>query len=277
MRTEIQKTFKWGFLLSEQELRRLLQTCHDHASKTQDDAVTKVSVKLRDGAVIESPSIEDVLALENSGSRSVEKLSITVTENVTQPQWKLGVEFQDGLRNRKNWDSVSINVLGSSRDWAFVAGADLEERVKKTRSVAWGYLFSSRLVLLGVAYLGMILSTVTLAKFDRSSAIADELERLYATKVVTDPIQALITIERLKSAATFEHMFLPLFASVMAPLVVFGSLAFLLPRAFPSYNFYWGDYIAQLDRRRNIVKVFWTVVVLGIIVSVVANLLTKLF
>ncbi len=33
MKTQVTKKFTWGFVLSEQELRRLGQTCQEHISK----------------------------------------------------------------------------------------------------------------------------------------------------------------------------------------------------------------------------------------------------
>jgi hypothetical protein len=103
------------------------------------------------------------------------------------------------------------------------------------------------------------------------------LEQAYRSGQITDPIQALIFVEKLQEKPIFNF-----WGGVLAALVSFGAAptAFwgtgkLLKWMLPSYNFYWGDYVAEFDKRKNILWVFWTVIVLGIIVSVISGVILK--
>jgi hypothetical protein len=61
------------------------------------------------------------------------------------------------------------------------------------------------------------------------------------------------------------------------PYLVFAVAFYLIPRLTFSYVFYWGDAIARYDKRRSVAKIFWTVVVLGIFVSVIGGLILRVF
>jgi hypothetical protein len=77
MQTEIKRRHKWGFILTEQDLRRIIQTCREHGEKLCTGSVQqKFSAKLRDGAVTESANIDDIVGLENIGKRRIEKLHL---------------------------------------------------------------------------------------------------------------------------------------------------------------------------------------------------------
>ena len=74
MKTEIRRTYKWGFALTEQDVRRIAQTCREHGEKLAAAPIFQTfMVRLGDGSVIETRDIDQVLALENTGKRRVEK------------------------------------------------------------------------------------------------------------------------------------------------------------------------------------------------------------
>jgi hypothetical protein len=102
------------------------------------------------------------------------------------------------------------------------------------------------------------------------------LETAYKNGVIKDPIEALIFLEKARAANHFGLKFVGVMILVFAvPFAVASGVSFVLPRLYPSYNFYWGDYIARYDKRRSNLRILWTVVVLGILVSLVAGLLLR--
>jgi hypothetical protein len=142
MRTEIAHHSKSGFLLSEQELRRLAQSCQEHAPRVGVNDALKIRAKLKDGTLVDSPYIDDILALENGGRRAITRLSLTCDDNHEDPKSYIKIEFENGLTNPASWDAASVSVVGESRDAAFIAAAELDDRVKKTQVRAWPYIVS---------------------------------------------------------------------------------------------------------------------------------------
>lgn len=82
MKTEVVKTYKHGFLLSEIELRRLIQTCNDHLEKIvkPKEFFAKFSTTLKDGSILETENIEDIFQLENTGNKCIKGIKLVFTE-----------------------------------------------------------------------------------------------------------------------------------------------------------------------------------------------------
>jgi hypothetical protein len=101
------------------------------------------------------------------------------------------------------------------------------------------------------------------------------LQTLYETGVLTDPVKAMIELERMRNEKTPGGFLRMMGVSLGIPLVLLVLAPVILPWIRPSYNFYWGDYVAIFDKRRQRRNVIWTVLVLGLIVSIVAGIVTK--
>jgi hypothetical protein len=70
MPTRVKKPSSWGFALDEQYLRRIFQSCAEHAAKTESSKVDiGVYATLDDGSIVESDGLGEILSLDNSGSR----------------------------------------------------------------------------------------------------------------------------------------------------------------------------------------------------------------
>lgn len=275
MRTEVSKSFTWGFVLSEQELRRVFQTCKEHGEKLgPNGSRCRTSAKLKDGSLVESSELDDILCLENSGSKAIQRIGIEFEEPIAEPRWSISVGFQDGSANPESWTSVDFEVAGDSRDQVFLAASDLEERVKKTRILSWPYLTSKRWFLsVAPMLVAMFLLVITMTFiFAPAKQAVEDLERQYSEGKVDDAIQALIFLEKARHSDRFVIILVPL----VAPFALFGFIALLLPKVFLAYNFYWGDYIGVFDKRRAFLKVVWIVLVLGVVASVIGGLVLRL-
>jgi hypothetical protein len=277
MRTEIKRKYKWGFHLTEQELRRIVQAVTEHAEKASAGVAHALLLRatLKDGSIIESSQPDDIFSIENAGAKRIEKIEVSETPKSPETSWRIAVTYQDGAANSKSWDSIDFQIAGESRDWAFVTASDIEDRVKRTKVISWDAIFGSKWSVTATMMIGMILMILLLPMFalDRKTHII--LQQQYDAGTIKDPIQALILIEQARNEQSGIRIFWPILVSFALPLVVFEVGSKLLPLVSPSYNFYWGDYIAIYDRRRQRKTILWTVIVLGLVVSIIAGIITK--
>jgi len=247
--------------------------------KTNDYRV-KISASLKDGSIVETNTLDDVLSLENLGTKQVKELTLIYDDGKEESDWGILIQFNDGSVG-ESWTSMLFDVVGQSRDWAFLAASDIEERFRKIKTQSAEYfLTGSRLSFMIPIAIGaglFALSTLTLT-FSSKSAI-DQLEIAYKNGVVKDPIEAMIFLERAREASKYKDtLTYGIFAvlSYLIPWSIWSLLRKFIPTISPSYNFYWGDYIAYFDKRKSTANIFWTVIVLGVIVSIVSAYILRL-
>lgn len=278
MRTEVSKAFNWGFLLTEQELRRTFTACKEHAEKLGGTSQPGISVKLKDGSLVEVKDLDQVLSLENAGSKAIKRLSMAFKDDPDTNQWQVRVEFLDGFSNTENWNSVRFQVVGASRDLVFLAAAELEERLRKTRIVSWPYLasrrwFGSLIPMLVV----VVVMSFFLDNFGTESDALFQLEEAYQGGSVENATEALIFFERAKLEGRGFRFSLMFGVIMVLPFVIVFGGGYVLSWLFPAYNFYLGDYVAYYDKRRSVSRIVWGVFVLGVVASLIAGLILQYF
>ncbi len=96
MTTETGQQYTSGFVLSEQDVRRIAQSAEEHAEKVGASAVTRVVAKLKDGSLIESQSLDDILSLENGGQKAINRLTLSWDDGQESPKSSITVQFEDG-------------------------------------------------------------------------------------------------------------------------------------------------------------------------------------
>jgi hypothetical protein len=278
MRTEIIHSYKTGFILSEQELRRIAQSCQESATKIGVDDRLRIYTKLKDGSLVEYNTIDDLLSSENGGQKSVVRLVLSCDDGHEEPRSYVTVEFYDAFEDQASWNSIKRSVVGESRDAVFVSAADLDDRIKKIQITSWSYIIGRPYILAVAMIVGMISSFWFIGYFapSNSAAIVDQLQTYYDSGRIKDPIQAIIELERLKSDRSMWPFYLFPIPLLVAVAVVW-SLQYLVPNFTRSYVFYWGDAVARFDKTRGIIKVFWTTIVLGLLVSIFAGWMLQLF
>jgi hypothetical protein len=193
VKTEITRAFKWGFFLPEQDARRLLQICDESMAKEKgpENRRTTIQAQLDDGSIVETANIDDVMALDNVGSKAVRRLSFIVDDGAVPSTWGITLTYGDGERRdtAKSWESITYSIRGNSRDWVFVTSAELEERIRKTRTLSWGYILKQRWMLPVVMMLGLG-AAVSFGLLDRSSDAVPALEKAYNAGQFKNPIEA---------------------------------------------------------------------------------------
>lgn len=277
MHTEITKNYRWGFALTEQDLRRTAQVAHDSFNKISGGGSPDFSmrIKLKDGSIVNTTTFDDLFALENSGDKLIHEISLhweLVDNEVTQ---KIGIEYQNGAENIGSWTSISYIVYGATRDWAFVTASEIDERVKRTKLISWQSIFASKWVLMVWMLIGMFATLILATYLAPREQYHVELERLYASGQIKDPIVALIKLEQMKSQRNLSVTIYPLIAMYAMMGILFATLVWVMPRISPGYNFCWGDYMQVYERSKRLRSAIWTLIVLATLVSIAANFFSK--
>lgn len=288
MNTLIRKQHRFGFFVAEHDIRRVHQLMNEAAAKvTLGDAFkTHIEVRLVNGTVLVLSSIDELLALENGGQRSVDELCLCVhSPRVREfpddagdtPQWLISLTFRTISRLSHYEYSVASEVRGTSRDWVLLVASEIEERVQKLRRIAWQRALERPYVAMFIMVLALFIIGFTISAYEPAVPIHAQLDSLYKAGRITDPVQALVFIEKSRALRPLGNFLMQMSLAVG---LVFG-LAFGLPKlaevSGSSYVFYWGDAIAAYDRRRSAAFIFWTVVVLGLLVGLGSTYLGKQF
>lgn len=167
---------------------------------------------------------------------------------------------------------MSYQVVGQTRDWAFLAASDIEERLKKLKKVSFIRLLSNRAILFSIMVVFMITAVGLSVLYNPPGNAVEKLAEEHEQGNIADAIQAIIYLERAKVDLTANAFFVGAMFSMPVILIL---ISVLLPILFPEYNFYWGDYISYYDKRASISRLMWRVIVLGVSISVVAGLILR--
>jgi hypothetical protein len=151
--------------------------------------------------------------------------------------------------------------------------------MKRTRATSALVLINNPFFYFVPVFIGIfVLMPIMMQYTIQRDTAANLLQEAYNKGDLQNPIEALIFLEKARVSQDSSLSFtLIMIVSMGLPLAFSGVLYLILPRIFPSYNFYWGDYMALYDKRQGRVKVFWTVIVLGILVSIAASLILRFF
>jgi hypothetical protein len=276
MKTIITKEYKSGFFISEQEYRRIVQTAVDAADKIEPNTTysLKFQATLAGGSIIETQALDDIFQIENSGVKLIKSILLTIAPDDTKKEWKICLTFQNGEHNVKSWTSIVYEIVGSSRDWAFLTASELEDRIKRNKEIAWQAILSNKILFPFVTMIVMVLMSSLVPYFDSANDSHIHLQKLVTEQQIKDPISALIELEKYKNGNKGGAGKLMLGLVVAPFLLIFGPM-FIASHIAPTYIFYWGDRILYCDRRKQWRNVLWTVIILGILVSIVSAFITK--
>ncbi|MCZ6690622.1 MAG: hypothetical protein O7H41_13580 [Planctomycetota bacterium] len=93
MKTETNRTFLFGFVLTGQDFRCVINTCEEHVQKIshRDEVAPQLSARLKDKSVVETDQLDDICALENFGSKRITRLTMIFEEENELGIWRAGV------------------------------------------------------------------------------------------------------------------------------------------------------------------------------------------
>ena len=259
METETTKSFRSGFTLTEQELRRIVGMVTQQIKKVSGDREPHLefTVKYQGGAITQAGSLDDILTQGNIGSTAVVRLTFKASDLIENPLHTVRVEFADPDRNDSDWLSMHFAILGQDRDWVLVAGSELEERIRRVRNISWTHVMKSRTgssVMMMAATIGVIVSMIVAASvfdFPSRNYITD-VEQAWLSGELTDAIEAAIRLERGRTESSSPASGWWIFIAPLFLLLIVVVAQTLIPRLAASYHFVWGDYIASYNRRKNL-------------------------
>lgn len=283
MRVEAKKTFKNGFALSEQELRRLVSELRQQAEKVSvgNNPVENYVVKFRNGAIAEALSLDNVLSQENVGSGAIVRLKIELQDSVTDPKSVITTEFINA-KDEGEVGSVSMRytVIGEDRDWVFVTSSELEERLGRIKKVNFSRFWRAELFTSFFTFLFMISLTLSMvfsvSKMDYP--YIDQVENAWRSGELSDPIEVMIALERGSKGTIGDigKLFIPMGYAVLVGIVGV-MLIWGMQHFFPPYNFCWGDYVKIYEKKQAQGKfIYVTVLLLAIIIPIAVSLISSL-
>jgi hypothetical protein len=297
---ESNKGYKHGFILKEQDLRRFVDLMNEQFKKLSNENVEyRYTIKFKNGAVANTPDIESVLKLDNEGSASIVGLEIGGKQTNNDKVSEIKLDFRDpDTSDDETINPVRHSIKGQSRDWVFVTSSLIEERVGKikrkqldpTSSTGTGKLFFKLLtpILMLALMIGMISSTPSIVResHDGQNKALNEIEAKWKSHSITDPIDALIQIEKSKNTENdkinlntlmFSLFLAKPFIFIIIGLILIVIFSYIFMKFYPAYNFCWGNYIEIFNKkesnRKVIIGILLGTILLGVIVNLLSNLI----
>lgn len=286
MKAEARKSFRHGFNLTEQELLRIVDTAKQQVRRVSEngEACFEMEATLKNGAVVEAPSVDELLSWENAGSRRVVGLAMGFMDRREKPQYVIHLHFADpGEEDEYLFGPVPIRYLvrGEDRDWVLVTSSELEERVSRVKSFAWPQFFLGKrgaVSVSGIMSIVFLLFMVLSIHFaSGSNRIADTMESRWKAGTLRDPVEAVVLMERayeLREVAVPGALVKAAIYAVgaMAALVLIVVAAYYL---YPAYVFCWGDAATAYQTRLSTRRWPFGVVVTGLLLSVLGSVIVE--
>lgn len=296
MRSEKQRVFRNGFELNEQELRRIYDTAYEQVRNGQelDPVDSTYEVRFKSGVIDEPRSIDEIADLENYGEQQIISLTIDLQLKSDVDSRRVHIGFVDA----ESYDAhqvqpIHYEVTGSERDWVFVTTSKLDERIAKIKKT---YLFrplaSSSLkskaryapivliLFLFIIVLFALLENLRVANMAREAAI-NTVETRWRNGEISDAADLNIELHRIRlSSSDITVLPYALFAIAFVFILFTVIHSLLSPKLFPIYNFLWGYYKEEFEKRRSVAyavaSLIVITIVLGLILEVVGNYISSL-
>ena len=275
MKTQNQRSYNTGFVLNEQELRRIHQLIIDQFERHLGSTVNiKMSyeIRYRNGSISEPNSLDTIMAQENIGSLAITHLGIRFTDDNNPFLYDVTLRFINLDLEKYGSASISYTVIGNDRDWVFIVTSLLDERIKRIKR--FRIYAADNFINLGFAMTFSLFALTIVALPNSNSQELNKLkliEQNYKNGKLKNPIEALIEIEKYKIDANYPSMPMNSMAGVGIILALIIIVFATVHYCFPSYNFCWGEYVAFKKRRENIGKFIIVTVILGLVIGVIGN------
>lgn len=280
---ETNKGFKHGFVLTEQEFRRINDIIKDQFFKLNTDSSPLFTYILRykNGVIEESENLDHIFSEDNEGSKKIIFLRILCSDKRKN---NLEIEFSN-LYHRETFSEhpIQYTITSTDRDWVFVTGSLLDERLTKIKRN--NFFASSKFSVSSISLIFMMIFFTTFM-FSITKSISEEanyireIESLYQQGAFENNIPKMILeIEKgktkhLQSLEYSNVFFTPVLIS--GGILILSTIVYLyITNLYPFYNFNWGEYMESFNRKQAIRKTINIAIVLGLIVSILGGIITK--
>jgi len=286
MKTEAKMSFGYCFLMSEQELRRIVDSLIQSFKKISPDEkpLTEFEVKYKNGAISQPSSIDEIVTEENIGSGLITRLNVHIQNKAEEPNYLATIEFINPEIENERYDvSIRYTLTGDDRDWVFISSSELEERLSRIRrGKIYDWIINiqnseTSIVLYGLLLLvGMLLGIFGNSRPSNLQITIDQLNSDWHQGKITDPIEMMLKIseaqalEQSKPLSMISPMIVGMGAGIGIAILLYAFLKSIV-YFFPPYNFNWGEYMKFFQRRESLGKFVYVGVILTVILSIVAN------
>jgi len=282
------------FKLDETKLTAIVDTAHEHLVGAQHVLLTdRFEVFFSEVDREELNSLDEVLALENSRARRIQRI-IVICASALQPsnamEREIEIDFGAKKRNTSGGRStvVSINIQSNDAVWARHALSAVEQQVERTwqRYTVAGIWLLVIVAATGVMFFSLSPSmrpspTVTSSTMwlngsdlDRAqllltkgNVLSEEDSREVLTMQLRNVVRDQTTDSQISPKA--ERRFYLLAA---ACLFVLGCAVMLLAMCYPHAVFYWGDGKERYESALTMRGVIWTILRSVTIVAIVGSI-----
>jgi hypothetical protein len=247
MKTHLQRSFKHGFLLNEQELRRIHAILSEQMRQATGDTgfTFDFTVEFQNDAVSNYSSLDAVLTESNGGEWTIHALTMDVRGN--QGRWDVRIRIKFVNIAGRSWATpIEYAIDGPHRDWVYLTSSKLDDRMRALARYIPGYRSNAFM------YSALLPIPVTLAY------------TVFLMAVHSFPFSRAIT----------GGVLLAVVVGFAMSVLVLGW-DFFSQRYFPLYNFYWGDYVHVFNTREARGKRYSSVVFGAIILAIVVGLVTN--
>ncbi len=274
--THIPRKYRHGFVLTEQDLRKLITVSTDQIKKRNTTCKTEFKCILKDHTTIDTKNIDDFFSIENSGLQSI----ITIKGKIFSEDEKetIYINFHDINRDENSYYSIQLDIFTEDRDWAFVTTADIEDRISRIKyfdfSLWWNNSIFSH-IFIGLVTIFCLWYFNT--HFSPSIEKSESLRIAYESGKIQNSVEALIFLEEQKEdKSAYWYLAFLVFIS-LGPITLSKLIEWLAKIVSKPYVFCWNEEIKSHEKRTNFLKTISITVILGGIVSlVVAFIAAKL-
>ena len=280
---ESDKSFYHGFILSEQEFRRIIDTIVQQLKKSinETEPLLSYELKFENGVIAKTTSIDEIFSVENSGSGEIIRIKIVGEIGSEENYHKIELSFRNSTSENES-SNIPINhiIKGKSKDWVFVTSSLIEERIKKIKKVNLVTKATSSkrgvadFILMPFMLLILIGTVATTIYLEKDNYI-EEIETKWKAKEITDPIEVLLIFEKQKSALKDLEPMKYVLVGAFGLMVIFLFARYFFLKFYPSYNFCWGDYLEKFNKKGKFRKGFMTIFIIGILVSIIGGLIAN--
>jgi len=237
MKATFNKSAKEALVLMADDIKKLFTTISDFA----DGAV--IAIGCRDEIARYPKNMDDLLNYENSSQREIHTLRLAGISNDSSKSARLTV------KNTLVGDSFDLEATGPEEDVARLT--DKIQEILAGLRPKYGFLAKTNLFYLGIAFAVFIAITVVLLAsiIPKTPASASTSPESWQSNAIVTGISLLVALGPIILGLVLE-----LLKSKVFPLVTFG--------------------IGQGKRRHTFREYIRTVIIVGIIVSMVAGLIT---
>ena len=282
---EANKALNHGFVLPESELRRFNDLIREQIKKINPNPTITFNylLKFQNGVVAETDNIDTVLGQENEGSKKIISLELTGKDQLENG---ISIDFYNTDSDNIQSDySIKYHIRSTDRDWVFVTSSQLEERILKIKrhnfSLKRGKSTSRLLTLIIPLILTFVMMFTLLGSITNREDYLPEIKLKYERGEIKSTEELIFILEEAKNKQLSELDFAEMF---YYPGIIFGFFIILVLffliytwKLYPLFNFCWGDYLDVYKKKETARKTFNTVVIIGLLVSVIGGIISNFF